>query len=109
MPKLRDLHGQFERSEEYGRALAAGVVVGVASTPVLRANKHRKQAVFVNDSDTVIYLAKGQLATINAGIRLNAAGGSWVEQCDAMGYLWVGAFSAISTAAAKNLAVTEDV
>jgi len=81
----------------------------VASAVVLRANKARKQAIFVNDSDTVIYLAKGGTAIVNTGIRLNAQGGSWIEQADAEGYLWVGQFSAISTGAAKNLCITEDV
>lgn len=54
-----------------------GVNVGVASTLVLAANASRKYASFVNDSDTVIYLAVGAAAVVGQGIRINANGGSF--------------------------------
>jgi hypothetical protein len=52
-----------------------GITVTAASTQILAANASRKVAVIVNDSDTVVYLAIGQAAQANKGIRLNANGG----------------------------------
>lgn len=43
----------------------------------LAANANRKYALFVNDSDTVIYLKINASAVANQGIRLNANGGSY--------------------------------
>lgn len=54
-----------------------GVVVGITSTLVIAANPKRADAEFVNDSDVVIYLARGHDAVLNKGIRLNASGGSY--------------------------------
>jgi hypothetical protein len=56
----------------------SGVNVTVASTEILAANADRTGAILVNDSDTVLYLAIGQTAVLNQGIRLNAHGGSLV-------------------------------
>ena len=106
--KPRDLHSNFDRDVAYGRSLVTTINAGLASVIVLPANRFRKQAVFVNNSDTVIYLAKGTTAILNAGIRLNAAGGTYIEESDALGYLWVGQFAAISSAATKNLSISED-
>jgi len=52
-----------------------GVNVTTSSTEILAANASRKWAVIVNDSDTTMYLAIGQDAEVNKGIRLNARGG----------------------------------
>lgn len=106
--KPRDYHNALDRDSAYGSSGGASVNVGVASVVVLRVNSRRKQVIFVNDSDTAIYLAKGDTARLNAGIRLNANGGSYIETPDTLGYLWRGAFSAISSAALKVLCVTED-
>jgi len=81
------------------------VSIGTGSTSVLSANTSRKSAVFVNDSDTVIYLSLSGTAVLNEGIRLNANGG--VYEINAMN-LYTGAVSAISSAASKNLAVMEN-
>lgn len=56
---------------------ARAVNVAATSTRVLNANVARGYAVFVNDSDTTIYLALGANAVANQGIRLNANGGSY--------------------------------
>ena len=63
------------RSEAGTGQAPVGVNVTVASTPILAANANRKVAVICNDSDTTIYLAIGQAAVVNTGIRLNANGG----------------------------------
>jgi len=52
--------------------------VAVASAAVLAQNANRRAAVFVNDSDTNIYLALIRPAVPNRGIRLNAGGGTLV-------------------------------
>ena len=48
-----------------------------SSTICLKPNRNRSYALFINDSDTIIYLMKGKVAVLNRGIRLNAAGGSY--------------------------------
>ena len=50
--------------------------VGTSTTVVLAANASRKWASVVNDSANVVYLAVGNSAVLNTGIRLNANGGS---------------------------------
>ncbi len=107
--KPRDWHSLLDRDPEYGNSVSRGISVGVASTQVLRANASRKKALFINDSDTIIYLSKGSIAYLNGGIRLNANGGSWEEAPDTLGYLYTGVYFAISSAAAKNLLVIEDL
>jgi hypothetical protein len=85
-------------------ATIAQVSVGVASTAVLAANANRIFAEFVNDSANVIYLALGDPAVMNRGIRLNASGGSFEI---GLSNLYTGAVKAISGVAASNLTVTE--
>ena len=54
-----------------------GIDVATTSTAILAANTKRRYAAIVNDSDTAIYIALGAAAVVNAGIRLNASGGSF--------------------------------
>lgn len=67
-----------------------GVDVGTTSTQVLAANPNRKYAIFMNDSDTVIYLAFGAAAQVGSGIRLAENGGyyeiTWNNPCTAAVY-----------------------
>lgn len=79
------------------------VAVGAVSTAVLVANANRKFTVFVNDSDTVIYLSLSGTAVMNEGIRLNAAGGNYEIN---LINLYLGAVTAICAVAGKNLTVT---
>lgn len=51
--------------------------VGPVSTQVLAANPNRVDAEFINDSASIIYLARGNDAVVGSGIRLNANGGSY--------------------------------
>lgn len=83
-----------------------GVSVGVASTVVVAANNARRGLVLVNDSDSDIYIARGTAAVVGSGIKLNAGGGTFENDSKKDG-LPVDDFNAISTAAAKNLSVTE--
>ena len=82
--------------------------IGVTSTAVLRPNSHRKEATFTNNSANTIFLAKGQEASLNAGIRLNANGGSAVIKPDTTGRIYSGPITAISAFAAMSLCWTED-
>lgn len=80
--------------------------IGVASGVALAANANRTSALFINDSDTTIYLKVGAAAVLNEGIRLNANGSSY-EMSNNYGNLDTRAIYAISSAAAKKLLVTE--
>lgn len=63
---------EFLKPKNY---LNTGVNIGTTSTPVLAARPGRKYAIFVNDSDTVIYLAFGSPASVGNGVRLTKDGG----------------------------------
>ena len=93
---------------ELGGAPPLAATVGTTSVIVLRSNPTRKKVVFINDSDTAIYLARSQTAVVNAGIRLNATGGAFVDEPDVYGRMYTGEWSAISSAATKNLCISED-
>jgi len=91
-----------------GGSVSGGFAVGVASLVVRQSNVYRKKLTFVNDSVNIMYGAKGDIALINAGVRLNANGGTWVIEPDTRGRIWTGAVSFIATAAASNICFTED-
>lgn len=58
--------------------ISKGVSVTTSSTQLLPASSGRVYAVFVNDSSNPVYLSlDGNAAVMNAGIRLNATGGSY--------------------------------
>jgi len=82
-------------------ATNTGVTVGSSSTVALALNHQRLEAIFVNDSDEVIYLFRGTPAVLNQGIRLNASGGSYIED------VYLGAFTAICASGSKVLTVSE--
>lgn len=70
------------------------VNVTTASTEVLASNPNRRYAVIINDSSEVMWLAFGEDAVANSGIRLNAGGGSF-EMGHAFGNLTQAAVNAI--------------
>lgn len=84
------------------------VATGTTSILVARANQARMKMILINDSDTTIYITRGDFARLNAGIRLNANGGSLVDEPDSLGRIYTGPWSAISSAASKNLCVSEE-
>ena len=47
------------------------------SSDAVAAKASREYLLVINDSDTVVYLALGETAVVNKGIRLNANGGSF--------------------------------
>lgn len=89
---------------EYDKAYNPGAAVSIGGSNVaaVAANPNRERIILQNDHATqVIYLSLGGTAAANAGIRLNAAGGSILLE----GY--TGAISAIATGASTPLLVTE--
>jgi hypothetical protein len=83
--------------------------VTTTSGQVLASNAARKYAIFINNSDTVIYIKLGAAANVNQGIRLNAYGGSY-EMSAMLGNLYTGAINAIHAGNGnKTLLVTEGV
>lgn len=77
------------------------VTVGTASAQAVAANASRAYLLLVNDGDEAIYVSLGGAAALNAGIRLNASGGSYETST------WRGAVQAICTSGNKKLLVTE--
>ena len=93
----------------YGAPTHTAFNVTNADQLVLATNTSRKYALFINDSDTVMYLKFGQVAAaVNEGIRLNANGGSY-EMYGAT--LFGGEVHAIHAGGAVNkvLLITEGV
>ncbi len=85
------------------------VSVATSTTQVLAANANRVHALFVNDSDTVIYVMLGAAAVLNQGIRLNPGGGAY-ELSLKMGNLYTGLVNAIhGGTGTKALLVLEGV
>lgn len=74
---------------------------------MLAANRNRAYALFVNDSAIVAYLSFGPSAAPNAGIRLNANGGSYEMEGNT---LWRGVVNGIlASAGSGKILVTEGV
>ena len=83
-------------------AIAAGTTLALA------ANANREYAMFINDSNEVIYMKVGVVAVQNEGIRLNASGGSY-EMNRQIGNLDTRVVNAICASGGKELLVTEGV
>jgi len=90
--------------ELFSTVTNTSVTVGATTTEVLAENSTREYALFVNDSDEVIYLALGGDAVLNKGIRLSASGGVFELNSTNM---YKGAINAICTSGSKNLCVVE--
>ena len=85
---------------------------GTVSGTVLAANADRKWLLVQNVSDTDIYISLGTAAAVTAkGILLKALAGGvihgQIEQAKGLGNVWTGPITAISSAAAKSLLITE--
>lgn len=85
------------------------VSVTTNSQKILDANDNRKYVLFVNDSDSIMYLKIGNNAVLNEGIRLNAGGGSF-EMSAGLGNLDTRAIYAIHGGTGdKKILITEGV
>ena len=76
------------------------------STGAVAANAKRNYLLIINDSDTVVYLAFGEAAVANKGVRLNANGGSY-EMSERFGNLHQGAVNCINASGTKVLCGVE--
>ncbi len=80
------------------------VTVGNTTTAVAVQNTKRRHLLLQNDSDEVIYIAFGQAAVLNTGIRLNAAGGEFHMYGDDT---YPHSINAICASGSKKLLVTQ--
>lgn len=78
--------------------------VGAATTEIRPATPRRVDCDFVNDSDQVMYLARGNDAVIGSGIRLNPNGGSYHIGTN---NLFLGAINAICADGQANITISE--
>jgi hypothetical protein len=78
--------------------------VGTSSLLICVADPSRQLLILTNDSANIIYIHFGDTAVANAGVRLNANGGSLVMGEDDM---WHGSITAIASAASSNLCGVE--
>ena len=92
---------QVSQEKESSSNVSDGVSVGATSTTVLAANADRRYAIIVNDSDENIYLKLGSSAEMNKGIRINSAGGTFMEN------IYTGIITGICSSGSKNVTVTE--
>lgn len=96
MPLPANAHGQFERSEEYGRAVNfGGTLAAATSFPLRAANRRRKKLTVCNTGGVVIWGTLGVTAALNVGFPIYPQG-VWTIEPDTCAYLWVGAIALIS-------------
>ena len=91
-----------EEPVNVGTPTPSSISVGVTSTAVVTPGANAKFLLLINDSANTIYLnISGGAAVLNAGVRLNANGGSILFDR----YVPSAAITAISSVAASNLLV----
>ncbi|MBA7544026.1 hypothetical protein ES705_36372 [subsurface metagenome] len=85
------------------------VTVGATTTPVLKENVKgiRRLVVLCNNSDEDMYANPGAVAADTEGLPLVAAGGSWTDKPDAVGWMYQGMYSAICASGGKVLSIVE--
>jgi len=87
-------------------ATEVAISSGDTSEAALAANTNRVYALFINDSDTVMYLRLGETSVDHEGIRLSASGGSY--EINSLN-LYKGLVNVICETSGKILLVTEGV
>lgn len=83
------------------------VTVGTSVVLVLETNLRRQRCMFTNNGANDIYLCPGPGANTSASIPVKANGGSLDDSPDHNGYIYRGAWTAISGVAGQTLGVTE--
>lgn len=84
-------------------------LITTVSQIVVPASAERKYLLFVNDSDTTIYLNLDRPAAANSGLRLNANGGSYEMDTGAKNMSLMQVTAIHSGAGEKRLIITEGV
>lgn len=92
-----------------GYKVATHTAVNVTSTSgqLIATNVNRKYGLFINDSDTTIYIALGTAAVANQGIRLNGGGGSY-EMSEKLGNVYTGAINAIHASTGNKVCLATE-
>lgn len=75
-------------------------------TEAVADNPNREYLLIQNDSDTAIYLAFGETAEVNKGVRLSANGGAY-EMSRPVGNLTTLSIRAISSVTTKKICGVE--
>jgi len=87
-------------------ATEVSIVAGSTSEAALAANEDRVYAIFINDSDTAMYLRLGETAVEHEGILLAASGGSFEIN---LTNLYRGVVNVICASSGKVLMINEGV
>lgn len=87
-------------------ATEVSIDTGSLSEVALAANPERVYALFINDSDAVMYLRLGETAVAHEGILLAITGGSYEITLD---NLYRGVVNVICASSGKVLMITEGV
>ena len=93
---------------EIGGGIPSQVALSTTSLVVARDAPGRKKIVFCNAGTIDIWLARGQYAILNAGILLQANGGSVVDEPDTRGRMYTGTWAALSASGTPILSISED-
>lgn len=80
--------------------------LGTASLVIVPENPRRRKLVITNISDTRVFICQG-IAISNTGIPL-VTNGVIVDEPDNLGYIYLGAWSGITTAATKIISWYEE-
>lgn len=86
------------------RAMALSTSSAIISSP----NWRRRKIIITNDSAEIIYLARGESASANAGIRLNANGGTLIDAPDVYGRMYYGPWAAVAASGSPALLISEE-
>lgn len=87
-------------------ATEVSIDTGSLSEVALAANRERVYALFINDSDTAMYLRLGETAVAHEGILLAVTGGSFEMTLD---NLYRGVVNVICASSGKVLMINEGV
>lgn len=104
--RLKDIEDAVKNVITTPLATEVPINAGNTSETALAANANRVYALFINDSDTVMYLRLGEVSVDHEGIRLNASGGSY--EINSLN-LYRGVANIICATSGKILLVTEGV
>lgn len=95
---IRELPGSVPRNN----------ALSTTSAAILTANPRRRLVVISNDDTAIVcYLARGQTAIVNAGIRLGP-GETLIDQPDIFGRMYYGVWSAVAASGTPELTVSEE-
>lgn len=93
---------------ELGGGPPTQLALSTTSAIAVRACYTRKKLVLCNNTLIDIWLSRSDSAVVNAGILLQASGGSLVDEPDTWGRIYMGPWSAIAASGTPILSISED-